>query len=278
MSQEMSYQRVATVQANNFQRQMAPVIAQVMSSAPAEVKAGVKKCCIKKRVKSESLLAPSEMKVIQADYDRHLEMAQLQTEGKVAQLKVAAVATLVKSQDNLLVSEPEVVAGKVRRIVEAETVQEVTQEIKETFQEIKSQHTKTFVSNISRTVKESAIAIGFKKVTFHEPCIGMVRIIATNQTGQNLIAEIETERQVDIRTELVGYTDGSCEKVMRAFDEEMSVRGITTKRKEQKPTYGIPHLPYAQRLLKPRVLNQRAFEDESLIREECKANTITINQ
>lgn len=279
MSQEMNYQRVATVQeANNFQREMADVIAQIMSSAPAEIKDGVKKCCKKKRAKAPTLMAPSEMKVIQADYDRHLVMTQQQTIGKVEQLKVAAIATIVKSQDNLLVSNPELIAGKVKRIVDSETVQEVAKEIKATFKEIKSQHSMSFVSNISNAVKESAVAIGFKKVSVQEPCIGMIRIVATNQTGQNLIAEIDTERQVDIRTELVGYTDGGCSKVIRAFDEEMVARGITTKSKEIKPTYGIPHLPYAKLLLKPRASKHRTFKDEAPVSEGNNSNTIIIKQ
>lgn len=278
MSQGINYQRVATVQeANNFQRGMAPIIAQIMNSAPAEVMAGVKKCCKQKHTKSTLLLAPSEMKVIQADYLHHLTVTQQQKCGKVEQMKVAAIATLVKSQDNLLVAEPEKITGKVQRIVAAETVKEVTQEIKSAFKEVKAQHTKSFVANIANAVKEAAAAIGFKEVSVQEPCSGMVRIVATNSTGQNLLAEIETQKQVDIRTELVGYTDGSCEQVMRAFDEEMSIRGITTKHKEQKATHGIPRLPYAKRLLKPRV-SRRSFEDEATVQEEKPTNTITIKQ
>ena len=279
MSQEMNYQRVATVtEANNFQREFGPVIAQIMSTAPSDVVAGVKKCCKRKRVKSKTLLAPSEMKVIQADYDKHLVSAKKQTFGQVEQLKVAAIATIVKSQDNLLVSEPEVVAEKIQRIVNSRTVQEVSQEIKTTFSEIKSQHSSTFALRVSDAVKESAIAVGFKKVSVQEPHIGLVRVVATNQTGQNLIAEITTEKQVDIRTELVGYTDGSCETVMRRFDDEMSIRGVTMGHKEQKPTYGIPRMPYAQRLLKPRVFKKRTFNDEPTCSEDNTMNTISIKQ
>lgn len=279
MSQEMSYQRVMTIrEANNFQRQMSTVIAQVMNSAPAEVKADVKKCCKKKRTKAKSLMAPSEMKIIQTDYNRHLAMAERQTTGKVEQLKVAAITTLEKSQDNLLVSEPSVVADKIHHIIEAQTVQDVTREIKATFKEIKSQHSKTFVSNISTAVQESAVAIGFRNVSIQEPHMGMIRVVATNQTGQNLIAEIEIERQVDIRTELIGYTDGSCEKVIRAFDDEMISRGITTRKKEQKSTHGIPHLPYAKRILKPRVFQQRTFADETQISRAGNETTITIKR
>lgn len=279
MSQELYYQRVATVtEANDFQREFGPVIAQIMSTAPANVVAGVKKCCKKKRVNSKTLLAPSEMKVIQADYDKHLSAAKEQKCGKVEQMKVAAIATLVKSQDNLLVSEPDVVVEKIQRIVDSDTVQEISQEIKTTFKEIKSQHSRKFVSRVSEAIKESAVAIGFKKVSVQEPHIGLVRVVATNHSGQNLIAEIATDKQVDIRTELVGFTDGSCEKVIRCFDDELSIRGITMDHKEQKATFGVPRLPYAQTLLKRRTVNNRVFYDETICNEDNTNNRITIKQ
>ena len=278
MSQEMNYQMVMTVrEANNFQQKFGPVIAQVMTSAPAHMVAGVKKCCKKKRVKSKNLLAPTEMRVIQSDYDKHLSIIKQYNVGEVEQLKVAAIATLVKSQDNLLVSEPEVVANKIQRIISSTTIQEVKQEIKATFSEIKTQHSNTFTSKVSEAVKESAIAIGFKKISIQEPHIGLIRVVATNQNGQNLIAEIQSEKQVDIRTELVGYNDGSCKTVIRRFDEELVTRGITTEKKEQKPTYGVPRLPYAKRILQSRTLKQRTFIDEPTSLENDNKNIITIN-
>ena len=280
MSQELSYQRVASVSeaVNNYQRELGPIIAQIMSSAPAAVTAGVKKCSGDKRVKSRVLLAPTELNVIQTDFDQHLKEAKTQDCGKVEQMKVAAIATIAKSQDNLLLSEPDVVVDKIQRIIEAGTVRGVKQEIKAAFQEIKTQHTKSFVDNVSNAVQESAASIGFKTISVQEPHIGMVRIVAVNQTGQNLIAEIESNEKVDIHSELVGYADGSCEKVMKAFDDEMSARGITTERKEQKPTYGIPQLPFAKRLLKNKAIKRRTFKDESPVQNETSVNQITIKQ
>ena len=107
----------------------------------------------------------------------------------------------------------------------------------------------------------------------------IIRIIATNSAGQNLISEIDTSnKQVDIRTELIGYTDGSCEHVIRAFDDELSVRGITTKVKEQKATKGVPQMPYTQKLVKSKKTVHRTFEDEQTISENKAQNIITIKQ
>ena len=276
MSQELTVTEVRTVEAQNFQREFAPVLSQILSAAPVEVSAGVKKCCGKCHAKSNKLLAPSELKMIQTDYDRHIADVQKQNYEKVEQVKIAAIATLVQSQENLLVSEPSVVSEQIQRIVDAKTIWEINQEVRSTFKEIKVQHTKTFVANLTDAVRESALSVGFEHITVQEPRVGMTRIVGTNQIGQNIIAEIETDKQVDIHTELVGYTDGSCEKIMRKFDEELSARGITTKHKELKPTYGIPRMQYAQTLAKPKPMRRRIFEDEATMAQEKPIERITL--
>ena len=274
MSQELNYKRVATVrETQQFQRNFGPVIAQVLNSAPVEVVAGVKKCCMRKRVKTKSVLAPTELNVIQTDFEKHIAVAQEQKQVAETQLKVAAIATL-----NLMVSSPSVVAESIQRIIDAPTVQETNKEIKATFKEIKSEHTQLFAANVSVAVKESAIAVGFREVKIVQENLNLTRIIATNSSGQNLIAEVDTSSQVDIRTELIGYTDGSCERVIRAFDDELSVRGITTKAKKQKATNGVPQMPYAQKLVKPRKIVQRTFDDEAAISENEAQNVITIKR
>ena len=278
MSQELYYRRVATVQeARNYQRQFAPMISQILNAAPHGVSAGVAKCCKRKRAKKTMVFAPSEMHVTQTDFDKHLIAARQQVTNEVEQLKVAAIATLVKSQDNLLVSAPEVVTTKIQRIMDAPSAKTAMQEIKSAFQEIKAQHTISFVSHLSQAVKESAAAVGFSEIRVQNPHDTLVRIIATNPTGQNLIAEIQTGTPTDIRTELIGFTDGSCKHVMRTFDEEMSKRGVSTKQKKQKPTLGIPQMPYAQKLLKPRrEVIERSFEDERVNTSAESSDIITI--
>lgn len=279
MSQELNIQRVMTVsEAQNFQLEFGPIIADALCAAPAEVTSAVKKCCRKKRVKAKLLLAPSELKVIQTDYEHHFATAKHQACDKVTQLKVAALSSLVTSQENLQVSEPETVAKMLSHIVKAETVQKVKQDIKAAFREIKAQHTRSFLTNITCAIKDSAVSVGFQKVSVQEPYPGLVRVVATNQTGQDLIAEVETDKQVDIRTELVGYTDGSCESVMRAYDNELSRHGITTKYKEQKPTYGIPQLPYAKKLRKSATIQRRSFEDETISPGIEIKSSLTIKQ
>lgn len=267
MSQELYQGRIATVrEAQNFQRNFAPIIAQVLNAAPAEVAMGVKKCCPKKRSKTDTLLAPTELNVIQVDFEEHKCAAKQQKQPVDIQLKVAALSTLAASQDNLIISEPAIIAQHLQKIVAAPTVKETTTEIKAAFKTIKAEHEHSFVMNLETAIKESAKAVGFNEVKVAKHNNDLIRIIGTNSSGQNLIAEIDIHDQVDIRTELIGYTDGSCKGVMRAFDNEMIKRGITAQQKEQKTTNGIPQMPYAKKLAKKQSV--RSFDDERIVAED----------
>ena len=276
MSQIIHHVGVATVNESlNFQREFAPILSSIMNSAPIEITAAVKECSDMHYAASEVLLSPNKLKVIQTDFDKHLQQARNQVAEHSEQLKIAAIATLVDHQENLLVSKPQLIAESIQNIVAAENETEVYQEVKLAFHEIKLQHTEAFIANITHAVEESAAAVGFKEVQVQMPSDQLVRVVTTNTSGQNLITEIANEKQVDIRTELIGFTDGSCDRVMRMFDDEMVSRGISTEYKEQKPTYGVPQIPYAQKLLKPSSNMHRSFEDEVVAGEDIN-DTITI--
>lgn len=278
MSQIIRHIGVATVQESlNFQREFAPILSEILNSAPTEVVSTAKMCCSPEHVESNVLLSPNELKVIQRDFTKHKKNARKKVKTNSEQLKVAAIATLTDYQEKLLVSRPEVVADKIQRVVSAQTEQETIQEIQSAFHEIKLQHAESFVANIAQAVETSAIAVGFPDVQVQRPTAQLVRVVATNDTGQNLIAEVTNDQQIDIHTELIGFTDGTCEKVMRAFDDEMVLHGVTTKHKEQKPTLGVPQLPFAKRLLGRIRKKSRLFADEAIVSQDNNNEIIHIN-
>lgn len=278
MSQIIRHIGVATVQESlNFQREFAPILSEILNSAPTEVVSTAKMCCSAVPVDSNVLLSPNELKVIQRDFTKHKNKARERVKTSSEQLKAAAIATLTDYQDKLLVSRPEIVADKIQRVVTAKTEQETYQEIQSAFHEIKVQHAESFVANIAHAVETSAISVGFPDVQVQRPSTQMVRVVATNDTGQNMIAEITNDQQIDIHTELIGFTDGTCEKVMRAFDDEMVLHGMTTKHKEQKPTLGVPQLPFAKRLLGRIRKKSRSFADETIVSQDNNNESIHIN-
>lgn len=278
MSQNIEYTRLVAVnEMKNYQRSVGPIIAQILNGAPTEFVSEVKCCACQKRRKNDTLLAPSELKVIQTDYERHLETANRQMNRTEAK-KVAAIATFLQSQNNILVSKPIVIANSIQRIISAESSTEVNNEVKEAFKEIRKQHSEVFVSNVVTAVEESVVAIGFEEISIQETKAGMVRIVAANKDGQNFLAEIESDKQINIHTELVGCSDGSCEKVIRSFDNEMNKRGITTQQKVLQPTRGVPVLPFAKKLLKRNALTCRRFADENVTTQENTSEQISIKR
>lgn len=278
MSQMIRHIGVTTINESlNFQREFAPILSEILNSALEEVVSTAQMCCSAEHVNSNVLLSPNELKVIQRDFTKHKKKARKRVKTSSEQLKVAAIATLTDYQDKLLVSRPEIVADKIQRVVTAKTEQETYQEIQSAFHEIKVQHTESFVANIAHAIETSAIAVGFPDVQVLRPSTQMVRVVATNDTGQNLIAEIANDQQIDIHTELIGFTDGTCEKVMRAFDDEMVRHGVATKHKEQKPTLGVPQLPFTKRLLGRIRKKSRSFADETIVSQDNNNESIHIN-
>ncbi len=276
MSQEMYDQRLATVrEAQNYQRNFGSIMAQSFSAAPNEVRTAVRNCCKTKNARTPVLLAPTELHTIQIDFERYKVGMRESKVNTVVEVKAAALATLMASQENLVATNPVAVTEHLQRVMAATTVQETAKAVQQAFREIKAQHTDAFVSNITVAVQESAAAIGFTDVKVVERNPEMVRILATNSAGQNMVTEISSQKQVDMRTELIGYTDGSCSKVIKAFDDELSKRGITTGSKTITPTHGVVQMPYAKRLLKK---GRRVFADEEVSGVEEARNILTIKQ
>ena len=278
MSQELYYREVSTVsEARNFERNFGPIVAQVLNSAPVEVQSGVKECSVKKYGKVPNLVAPTKLHEIQTDFDRQLTTVG-RRQSAATQLKVAALATLVASQDNLAVSSPDAIVDHLQRIVESSNVESANREIKAAFKEIKVQHTQVFISNLATAVRMSAEAIGFRRIKVDNQSEDKVRIVSENSTGQNLIAEIAIGSTIDIHTELLGYTDGSCRKVMTAFDKELSSRGVSMETKTRNETNGVPQMPYSQVLVKKASSINRTFIDEESEERVKQCDTITIKQ
>ena len=278
MSQELFY-RGAVIRVDPamvYQRNLAPILARVLYSSPIEIAANVESCCKSKCEVGRHTLGSVEFNTMQVASDSKNVTEQSADLIQGLKLKVAAISTLVQSQESLVVSDSKVVGEKIQRIVEAKTVSETKAQIHDAFHEIKSQHKQVMVSSVTEAVKESSIAVGFNEVKVMSQEQDMVRVIATNKVGQNLIAEIDSKKQIDIRTELIGYTDGSCKRVINAFEEELSKRGVSSHGREQKATNGIPQMEYAKKLIKPKRTIRLFMDEESTIQENENSNIATL--
>lgn len=273
MSQHITYTRINTVQQNaaKFRQQLAPVISDILRTVPTEVR---RICTTEATVAAASsmLLAPSELHIIQSNFEKN--MASLKGIDSVSRLQASAISTIAGAQQQLAVSQPEIITAKFQGLTSATTVEGAKEAAKAVFAEIHRQHTGEFVRGLTEAITGSAVAIGFSNAKI-QSAPNMMRIVANNPVNQYLICEIEVGKTVDVQSELVGITDGSCSKLMQQFEAELSKRGVTASEKEQKPTHGVPQMPYAQRLIKAKKTPsrpQRTYDST----EETPATQITL--
>lgn len=271
MSQELVYSRINTVQQDvaRFRQQMAPVISDILKVVPVEVR---QKCtAVPVSVSSsDMLLAPSELMHIQNEFEHN--MAALKGADNIVRLQASALNTMTSVQAQLAVSQPEVITTKLQALTSATTVEGASKAVESVFAEIRLQHTGEFVSGLTTAISGSAAAIGFSNVRIVENSSTMVRIVAQNQNSQYLVSEIEIGQCVDVHSELVGITDGSCAHTMRKFEEELAKRGVTVSEKKQKPTQGIPQMPFSKKIQKKKSAPNRVYDSN----EETETGKITI--
>lgn len=271
MSQELVYSRVNTVQqdATRFHQQMAPVISEILETVSVEVR---QKCtAIPASVSaSDMLLAPSELMHIQREFERN--MTALKGSDNIVRLQASALNTITSVQSQLAVSQPEVITARLQALTSATTVDGASKAVESLFAEIRHQHTGEFVSGLTTAISGAAATIGFSNVNIVEHSSNMVRIVAKNQDSQYLISEIEVGRSVDVHSELVGITDGSCAHKMRKFEEELAKRGVTVSEKKQKATQGIPQMPFSKKIQKKKSTPNRVYDSH----EETETTKTTI--
>lgn len=270
MSQELVYSRVNTVQqAARFSQQLVPVISEILKTAPVEVR---QKCTAMPVPVSSSdmLLAPSELTHIQSEFEHN--MAALKGFENIVRLQVSALNTITSFQSQLTVSQPKVITAGLQALISATTVNGASKAVESLFAEIRHQHTGAFVSGLTSAISGAAATIGFSNVNIVEHSSNMVRIVAKNQDSQYLISEIEVGRSVDVHSELVGITDGSCVHKMRKFEEELAKRGVTVSEKKQKATHGIPQMPFSKKIQKNKNTSNRVYDSY----EETETTKTTI--
>lgn len=258
MSQELTYSRVNTVQLNAtiFREQMAPVLSEILKAAPVSAR---QKCAVSTPavLVTDTVLAPSELTHIQTAFEQN--MAALKGTDNVVRLQASTLSTLSSVQTQLAVTQPYIIAAKLQELTSASTVADASKAVESVFAEIRLQHTGAFVSGLTSAITGSAAAIGFSEVKIMENS-NMIRIVTKNKRSQYLVSEIEIGKTVDVKSEFVGISDGSCAQTMCKYEEELANRGVTFSAKEQKATLGVPQMPFSKKLLKNKSIPHRVFD------------------
>lgn len=277
MSQEITYTRINTVEqdAAAFRGQISPLIDGIIQAASPKVRQNLTYTHHPHLCASSKLLAPSELTIVQDEFKHNMSM--LKGIDNIVRLQASALNTLASVQDNIALSSPNEVNPKIETRMAAKNVAIASRAVESLFSEVRHQHTEVFLNGLTSAITESTAVIGFSDVRIVERTSNFIRVLGKNSFSQYLVCEIEMDNTIDLHSELIGITDGSCAHTMRMFENELAKRGVSVSEKEQKATYGTPHMPFSKKLLKKKTAQRRVLEDETVVDNEIKS-TIEIKK
>ena len=277
MSQEITYTRINTVEqdAAEFRGQISPLIDGIIQAASPKVRQNLTYTHHPHMSVSSKLLAPSELTLVQDEFEHNMSM--LKGIENIVRLQASALNTLASVQDNLALSSPTEVNPKIETLMAAKNIATASRAVESLFSEVRHQHTEFFLNSLTKAITESSAVIGFSDVRIVERTSDFIRVLGKNSFSQYLVCEIEMNNTIDLRSELIGVTDGSCAHTMRMFEDELAKRGVSVSKKEQKATCGIPQMPFSKKLLNKKTEQRRVLEDATVVNNEIKS-TVKINR
>lgn len=277
MSQEITYTRINTVEqdAAAFRGQISPLIDGIIQTASPKVRQNLTYTHHPHLSASSKLLAPSELTMVQDEFEHNMSM--LKGIDNIVRLQTSALNTLASVQDNIALSSTNEINPKIETLMTAKNIATARRAVESLFSEVRHQHTEFFLNSLTRAITESSAVIGFSDVRIVEKKSNFIRVLGKNSFSQYLVCEIEMDNTIDLHSELIGVTDGSCAHTMRMFENELAKRGVSVSEKEQKATYGIPQMPFSKKLLKKKTAQRRVLDDDTIVDNEIKS-TIKIKK
>jgi len=198
-----------------------------------------------------------------ADVSKKIAQSGLST---LEATKVSVIATVSKM--NFKVEEGKAVRQAMKALVNTREGNSLKKEVKSLMNHLEVSHTKAFSSALAKACVKASLAVGFKQVEVKD-VLGKLEIIATNSIGQRLISEIAVDARtnaVNVNTETIGMTDGSCSVIMNQFNNELKRMGIKIGTEETKFTGGVCQMSYAKMIDQHEKERKRKKELERLRR------------
>lgn len=188
----------------------------------------------------------------------HRELAQY----RLTALESAKLETLMALQIIPYACEPTDLQSSMRALMEAVTQTGAEKAAKQLFTSAERSHQATLTQALVTACGNASVEAGFPHLETTLGLDGATRVIATDSDGRALITEVRTDRdaEIQVETEVVGVTDGSCVNIMDRFDSALEKQGVRTHTPVRKATSGICELTAAKEFLKkmqPRVTTRQ---------------------
>jgi len=139
----------------------------------------------------------------------------------------------------LIISQPDKIKENILDLYESD-LSNIQKNVKKLFVEIEKQHSTVFRRELSEIVLKASVDSGFSNVEIKKIDLKPV-IVALDKEGRGLVSEIKIDnktKQIDIISETVGITDGTCTTIMKKFDDSLKKYGVKFSEIDKKFTGG----------------------------------------
>lgn len=186
--------------------------------------------------------------------------------------KASVIATI--SRMNFKVEDGKNVGNAIKALASSQDSNSIKREVKALMNCLEVSHSKVFTSTLARACAKASLTVGFNEVEVKE-VLGKLEVIATNSIGQRLVSEIGVDPKtsvVNLNTETIGITDGSCSVIMSRFNDELKRMGIKIGNEETKFTGGACQMSYAK------MIDQQDKEQKRKKKELERLRKLNTNQ
>jgi hypothetical protein len=174
--------------------------------------------------------------------------------------KVAAIATCAATPYKVPASAQ--VSKCVKQLYAATNDRQVQLAQQQLLQVLETGNQQVLIQSLVGACSRASVTVGFDRVkvdTFQ----GKTRVVATNFNGQALITEIDTTDRVDIATEVLGVTDGTCNGILDRFEQALTEEGVIRDgAPERKFTGGVVELDAAKDFIRSRVAPKQVAQSD----------------
>jgi hypothetical protein len=140
-------------------------------------------------------------------------------------------------------------------LLSAKTPEETANASAVLHQQVHAGHQQVFTRGLTHVCANAVRQIGFSSVETGMGPLGDVRLIGTDADGRSLVVEIQKGENGDpgLAAEVLGVRDGSCHKILDAFETALAEKGVRYTQPRRTATGGVCQLQAARDFLRRHV-------------------------
>ena len=198
--------------------------------------------------------APHEVRSLPqscARYEAALREAAPAT-GAVTSMQTLKLSALAAIDAAAFTAPPEVCRTALQPLVVASTPAALADAQNQAVATLMHAHAQTMTEGLAAACATVSRTLGFERIEVRPAIIGNgVRVLALNADGRTLVSEVGPVAggDIEVQTEVIGVTDGSCHALLDHFDVEMERLGVTAD-PTRRSTGGVCQLAAAREFVK----------------------------